>query len=131
MLQVGRHTMLSVVLWGVVSCTPGDLQPPQAPAATPTAQATLSPPAITSLPTATPRYHAADFVPPGAEFDTRGIYVIERSGENLRRLTPHGTDYDYPVFSPDGRYLTYLTFEEESDHLEIMDWQSGESRSVP
>ena len=59
------------------------------------------------------------------------IYLVEPNGENVRKVTGNGYD---PLWSPDGRYLTYYTLVESglrpSNRLTLFDVQTWESQPL-
>ena len=51
---------------------------------------------------------------------TKDIYLINSDGTNLLNLTDSETEYDYnPCWSPDGQYIVYAMYENDSDYGEL------------
>lgn len=59
----------------------------------------------------------------------REIYVIDSDGENLRRITDHGDIAMSPAWSPDGRYIAYMTYD-DGQKLYEHDTATGQSRRL-
>lgn len=65
-----------------------------------------------------------------------GIFAVHPDGSGLRALTPTDGDrdngYQFPQPSPDGRYVTYTTWNEATQTLRIhlLDLTSGDDRAV-
>jgi Tol biopolymer transport system component len=64
-----------------------------------------------------------------------GIFAVHLDGSGLRPLTPTDgldSDYLYPQPSPDGRYVTYTTWEREaeSNRIHTVDLHTGADRVI-
>ena len=53
--------------------------------------------------------------------DTWGIYTVGLNSEDLVRITDKGVNYHSPQFSPDGKYLSYVSYCEEPNHVVVFD----------
>ncbi len=51
----------------------------------------------------------------GADRNTRHIYVVSADGSTRWQITPIESEYRYPSWSPDGRWLVYLSYQGTGD----------------
>ncbi|RKU32311.1 hypothetical protein C6499_03430, partial [Candidatus Poribacteria bacterium] len=58
------------------------------------------------------------------------IYVMDINSENLSCLTNHPTDERDPTWSPDGRFLAYVSNRDGDFKIYIMDTRTGEHRRL-
>ena len=59
------------------------------------------------------------------------IYVVDTNGENLRNLTNHPARELEPAWSPDGRFLAYVSNRDGGDFkIYVMDTRTGEHRRL-
>jgi Tol biopolymer transport system component len=63
---------------------------------------------------------------------TNQLVILDQEGNLLRQLTqsPHGTQYNTPCWSPDGRSIVLCTFRGLSRDILLIDAESGEERML-
>ncbi len=61
---------------------------------------------------------------------TKEIYVIDSDGENLERITEHGSTANSPTYSPDGSRIAYVTDDADGLRVYVKDLNSGETTRI-
>ena len=49
------------------------------------------------------------------------IYVMDRDGDNVTRLTDNGADDESPVWSPDGSQIAFVSFRLGNREIYVID----------
>jgi dipeptidyl aminopeptidase/acylaminoacyl peptidase len=127
----GKHFMAVLLVMAGTACSPAaTVSPASISQPSPTTSPTQIPPTPTLLPTSTPEYLDPGYWSVEESGDTWGIYLVEPSGENLRRLTERGVNYRSPQFSPDGQYIAFVRIYEPVGALLLYNRQSKELQVV-
>jgi TolB protein len=70
------------------------------------------------------------FTMPDAD-GNKDLYVIDADGENLRRLTNHGSIVASPSWSPDGARLAFTSYRTGYPRIHEIDAEGGDERMMP
>jgi TolB protein len=55
---------------------------------------------------------------------------MDINGENIRRLTPGGGNYEDPSWSPDGMHIVYASNSGGRWDIYVMDWDGSDSEQL-
>lgn len=58
------------------------------------------------------------------------IWIMDAAGQNTRPLSPEGTNAGSPLFSPDGRFISFITAKDGNSNLFLMNLAGGEVRQL-
>jgi len=125
--------LLILALGGLSACSDSgwDKAPPAArPADDATQPVAQSTPKVVATPTATVSGSKADLRNLGKIAYVFGddIYVVNADGSNERNLTNDGRDNDQPAWSPDGRYIAFLSWDDGDIH--VMDADGSNAHKI-
>ncbi|MFW7379513.1 MAG: eIF2A-related protein [Oligoflexus sp.] len=70
------------------------------------------------------------FVGRRAKNSVKQIYFADFDGSNPKAITSGKEPHLSPAWSPDGRYITYTTFENRSPNIYMYDTQTGSTRKL-
>jgi TolB protein len=62
--------------------------------------------------------------------ETKQVFVADFDGSNVRQLTTDKSPHLSPSWSPDGRYVTYTSYEDGNPDLFMIDMRTGAKRKL-
>ena len=75
----------------------------------------------------TVQYQPSDFDMHTHDYENEDIYIVNRDGSNMQRITSVKTKEGHPIFAPDGEKIAYVSEENGISNVFIHDLTSDES----
>jgi Tol biopolymer transport system component len=75
----------------------------------------------------TRQYKPSEFDMHLHDYENEDIYIINRDGSNMQRLTDAKTKEGYPIFAPDGERVAYASEQNGISNIYIHELESGQS----
>ena len=76
------------------------------------------------------KYSPAQFDMHEHDFNNEDIYIVNRDGTNMQRVTEFPTIERSPIFAPDNKTIAYVSEQNGISNIYLQDLETGESRPI-